>query len=144
MSEGMNELMNERMKDMKRIMMIMVLGVLIVCSVSADNQNVQEWKSTSVMQTSGSTYSPPVTAVGAMSATSEATTTESYSPAKLGGPRRTQSSGDPWGQNQDGGDTSEEGSPIGDAVLPLLLLAAAFCGLIALRRKRKQSLTAEG
>ena len=30
-------------------------------------------------------------------------------------------------------------SPVGDAVLPLLLCAAAFCGVITLRRKRQKS-----
>ena len=120
-------------EDMKRIMMIMILGALIVCPVLADNQNIEEWKSTSVMQTSGSTYSPPVTAVGAMSAPSEATTTESYSPAKPSGPRRV------IGNNQDGGEGSND-SPIGDAVLPLLALVcvyAVYSGTRVYRRKRR-------
>lgn len=34
-----------------------------------------------------------------------------------------------------GGDTGQGPSPIGDAVLPLLLCAAAFCGVIYFRRK---------
>ena len=35
-----------------------------------------------------------------------------------------------------GGDTPPGPSPIGDAVLPMLLCAALFCGFIAFRRKR--------
>ena len=35
-----------------------------------------------------------------------------------------------------GGDTGQGPSPIGDAVLPLMLCALVFCGVIALRRKR--------
>ena len=123
------------MKDMKRIMMIMVLGALIVCPVSADNQNIDEWKSTSVMQTSGSTYSPPVTAVGAMSAASEATTTESYSPSKPGGPRRSESYGD-FDRPGDYGQSEE--SPLGDAVLPLMALVMVYgVWSIVYRRKRR-------
>ena len=62
---------------------------------------------------------------------------QSYSPAKApGGPRRTSISGDDegWTETPDVGGTDL--SPIGDALCPLLLFAAMFCGIIALRRKR--------
>ena len=59
----------------------------------------------------------------------------SYSPSHRG-PKRTQSASDPWGENQDGGITNDNSSPIGDAVWPLLAFALMFCGVIALRRKR--------
>ena len=50
-----------------------------------------------------------------------------YTPSKGSGPRKSLIGGpeDPPGP-----------SPIGDAVLPMLLCAAVFCGVIALRRKR--------
>ena len=112
------------------MMNILVLGALMACLVPAYAQNAQEWKSTSVMQTSGSALAPQVTAVGATTVAVPATTTESYSPAQAaGGPRRV------IGTNPDGGEGSND-SPIGDAVLPLLAFALMFCGYVAVRRKR--------
>ena len=88
----------------------------------------QEWKSTSVMQGSGSAYSSNVTAVGATSAASAATTTESYSPAKApGGPRKSLDSPGDTGQSDQ--------SPIGDAVLPLMLFAGVYLIVRATRRR---------
>jgi len=109
-----------------RIVMILMAVALIALPTMAQQQ---EWKSTSTMQGTGSSYAPQVNAVGATTVGEMATTTESYSPAKApGGPRRG------YEYNDDiGGDP---GSPIGDAVLPLILCAAVFCGVIALRRKR--------
>ena len=46
------------------------------------------------------------------------------------GPRRSKE------PNQDPGITDDDSSPIGDAVLPLLLMAAAFAAVVAVRRKR--------
>ena len=117
---------------MKRVMMIMVLGALMACLVPATAQNPQEWQSTSAMKGAGSSYSSQITAVGATSALSEATTTDSYSPAKApGGPRRDKE----YNQEFDEGD---EGSPIGDAVLPLTLLAAVYgVWCMVYRRKRR-------
>ena len=109
---------------MKKIIMIIMAVALIALPTMAQQQ---EWKSTSVMQTSGSNYTPQINAVGATSANEMATTTASYSPS---GPRRIGDFGTP-------ADTqSDPESPIGDAVLPMLLCAVVFCGVIALRRKR--------
>ncbi len=115
--------------------MIMVLGALMAFLVPVSAQsNGEQWKSTSVMQTSGSNYTPQVTEVGAPMAASEATTTEGTAPAKApGGPRKT---------NYDdlfdrGGDTGQsEGSPLGDAVLPLMLMAMAFSGVVYMRKRK--------
>ena len=117
---------------MKRIFIIMVLGALMACLIPATAQNVQQdqWR-TSSMQGSGSAYAPQVTAVGATTATQQATTTESYSPAKVGGPRRSLDSPGDWGQSTE--------SPIGDAVLPLLFLSLAFCAFLSLRRRKALS-----
>jgi len=115
---------------MKKVMMIMVLGAVMACLVPAHAQTMQ-FQSTSTMRGTGSSYTPPVTTVGAVSAVSEATTTESYSPAKApNGPRRVFDLG---------GDTKpSDQSPIGDAVLPLLLMAAVY-GVVCIvyRRKRR-------
>ena len=110
-----------------RIVMILMAVALIALPTMAQQQ---EWKSTSTMQGAGSSLAPQVTAVGATSVSEMATTTESYSPAKVG-PRRSK---------DDPGEVTStvdyENSPIGDAVLPLILCAVVFCGVIALRRKR--------
>ena len=115
--------------------MTMVAGVLMVCLLPlAAFAQQQEWKSTSSMlQNEGSTYSSPVTPVGTTAVPAMATTTESYSPAKApSGPRRI-------GDFDDGPmetDDPDEGSPIGDPVLPMVLCAMAFAGFVYFRRKR--------
>ena len=89
----------------------------------------QEWQSTSVMQGAGSNYTPQVTAVGATSVPTIATTTESYSPNKApSGPRRGFDVGGEHGQSDE--------FPIGDAIVPMMLMAIAFGGYIAIRRKK--------
>lgn len=81
-------------------------------------QSAQEWQTAS-LPGSGSNYAPQVTAVGASVAASEATTTtETYSPA--GNPGAIRRGFDT------GGDAGQGPSPVGDAVVPLLLLAAVY------------------
>ena len=106
---------------------IMIIMAVALYALPAVAQNM-EFRSTSTMQGSGN-YVAPVTAVGATSAASEATTT--YSPAKApNGPRRSLETPGEVGQGE---------SPIGDAVLPLSLMAVAFCGVIYYRRKKALS-----
>ena len=83
------------------------------------------------MQTSGSAYSPQVTAVGATAVPSEATTTANYAPGRPGTIKRSK---DDPGEV----DTSidKENSPVGDAIIPLILMSVVFCGVIAIRKKR--------
>lgn len=95
----------------------------------------QEWKSTSTLPGAGSSYTPQINAVGATTVGEMATTTQTYSPANSG-PRKMKMEDDDWGTNPHVGE-GDEGSPIGDAVLPLMLCAAVFCGVIALRRRRR-------
>ena len=110
--------------------MIIMAVALIALPTMAQQQ---EWKSTSTMQTSGSVYTPQVNAVGATTVGEMATTTESYSPAK--GPHKAKKEGEgDWGDRPEIGE-GNEGSPIGDAVLPLLLLACAYVAFRAFRRK---------
>ena len=106
--------------------------VALIVSAPAPAQQAQEWQSTSTMQMSGSNYSAQVGAIGATTVSDMATTTSSR-PSRI----RGRQNDDEWGTNQDGGDTSETGSPVGDAVLPLLLMAMLFCGVIAFRRRGK-------
>jgi len=118
---------------MKKLIMI-IMGVALIALPTMAQQ--QEWKSTSVMQGAGSTYSPQVTAVGAAEATGMATTTESNSPARVSGPRRNNYN-DLFDHGADTGQSDQ--SPIGDAVLPLLFLSLAFCAFLSLRRRKALS-----
>lgn len=113
---------------MKKFMMILMAVALIALPTMAQQQ---EWQSTSAMQTSGSNYTPQVNAVGATTAPSVATTTESYTPAKApSGPRRIGNFDDvPEGGEQ------ENSYPIGNAMLPLMLMAVAFAGVIYFRKR---------
>ena len=82
-------------------------------------QSAQEWQTAS-LPGSGSNYAPQVTAVGASVAASEATTTtETYTPGAPGAIRRG------FIDPSNPGNQSNE-SPVGDAILPLLLLAAVY------------------
>ena len=120
--------MNEEYKNiMKKVIMILMAVALIALPTMAQQQT---WQSTSPMQETGSVYSSQVTAVGSVSATEMATTTETYSPAQ--GPNRAR---------RDFVDPSNPGNqsgeyPLGDAVLPLMLCALAFGGVVAFRRRR--------
>ena len=107
---------------MRKFMMIIMVVALVALPTMA-----QDWQSTSAMQGSGSAYSAQVTAVGAVEATDMATTTtDTYSPAQApSGPRRIVTPGNSGTQQ-----------PIGDAVLPLLLLAGAY---IIIRATRKHA-----
>ena len=89
----------------------------------------QDWQSTSAMQGSGSSYSPQVTAVGATDVNDMATTTETNQ-SQPKGPNRAKK----FDTGGESGQSSEP--PVGDAVLPLMVMAFVFCGVIALRRKR--------
>ena len=122
---------------MRTLLNILVLSALIVCSVPAKAQNFtssnqpqQEWK-TSTLQTSGSAYSSQVTEVGATTAAYQATTTESYTPATTpSGPRKI----DVYVP------TTDPNAPIGDAMLPLMLMVMAYTVYSAMRvykRKRR-------
>ena len=112
---------------MRKLVMIIMAAALMALPTMA-----QDWQSTSTMQGTGSSYAPQVTAVGAAGVSDMATTTESYSPAKApSGPRRIGNF-----DNVPEGGTQENMSPIGDAVLPLLLMSLAFAGVIYSRKRR--------
>ena len=111
------------MKDMKKIIMIIMAVALIALPTMA-----QDWQSTSTMQGSGSTYSSQVTGVGATGVDNMATTTESYSPSPAAAGRRRAFDTGPET------DKSTE-SPVGDALIPLMLFACAYLIIRAMRRK---------
>ncbi len=107
----------------KLIMIIMAVALMALPAMA------QDWQSTSTMQGSGSSYSPQVTAVGATDVNDMATTTETNQ-SQPKGPNRAKK----FDTGGESGQASEY--PIGDAVLPLMVMAFVFCGVIALRRKR--------
>ena len=92
----------------------------------------QDFQSTSAMTGSGSAFGSQVTAVGAAEVSDMATTTESYSPARSGVRKAPPGTGGESGYDPN----NPQFSPLGDAMWPLLLCAAVFCGVITLRRKR--------
>lgn len=129
----MKELM---IRDMKKIKVIgyglwVIVALLVSAPVTA--QSAQEWK-TSTLPGSGSAYSSQVTAVGSSVAASEATTTESYSPGHI---RKSIDVNTEW-------EEGDPGSPIGDALLPLLLMAMVYgVGCTVYRRKHQRTLKAD-
>ena len=114
---------------MKRIVMMIMAVALIALPTMA-----QDWQSTSSMTGSGSAYGAQVTAVGAVEVTDMATTTESYSPAKAPGVRKNPAT--PGSPSTPGQGEAENQFPLGDAVLPLMLMALAFCGYVAIRKRK--------
>jgi len=126
---------------MENSLKMMAVGILMVCLLPlAALAQQQEWQSTSAMRGSGSAYSSQVTAVGAASVGSMATTTSSSASARVSRPRRVgegESTGGDFNETGDPKTTSpDEGSPVGDAVLPLMLMALAFGGAVAFRRRK--------
>lgn len=123
----MKELMNERIIDMKKIVMIIMAVALIALPTMAQED---QWQSTSTLQTSGSAYSSQINVVGATNVSSLATTTEAYSPAQApsSGPRKNFDTGAESGRANE--------FPIGDAVLPMLIMAMLFAGVVYTRRKK--------
>lgn len=116
---------NRALVAKKKFMMIIMAVALMALPAMA-----QEWQSTSTLQGTGSNYTPQVTAVGATTAPTIATTTESYSPNKApSGPRRSFDVGGESGRSDE--------FPIGDAIVPMMLMAIAFGGYIAIRRKKQ-------
>ena len=118
------------------LMVVAMVSVLSVRAQSTAQLPEAQMQSTSVMVSSGSTL-PQAATTGAYVTGS---TVGSYSPARMqsgrpGSIRRGTS-------DEDGGDTPPSDpqgpneNPIGDAVWPLLALAAAYAVLRVYRRKR--------
>ena len=124
------------MKALRYLLMVVAMvSVLSVKAQSTAQLPQTQMKSTSVMVGSGSSL-PQAATTGAYVTGS---TVGSYSPAKIhpGQPRRA---GEDDGFEDEGDEPSTgkpgEPNPIGDAVWPLLALAAAYAVLRVYRRKR--------
>lgn len=122
---------SKKTQNMKKIVIILVVGMLMVCLLPLAAQAEDNWKSTSSMQMSGSSYSSQVTSVGADETVDLAPMV--HHPGSI---RKSD-----FGENdqpEPGGSEQHdtENSPIGDGVLPLLLLSAMAGGVIFLRRRK--------
>ena len=122
--------MNERMKELKIMKalryLLIVMGLMSVLSISAQalaQKPEAQMQSTSVMPSAGSTL-PSAAATGAV-VTGEQPGT--YTPANTvsNGPRRARKGLDD-GDDDIGGGSIGQPFPIGDAIIPLALLALAF------------------
>lgn len=119
------------MKNIQVIGIGLLVMVALFASAPLTAQNAQEWQSTSSMLETGSSYTPQVNAVGATTVSEMATTTtDTYSPAS--GPNRAKKD-----FNNPGEYGQSEESPVGDAMLPLMLCALAFGGVVVFRRRRE-------
>ena len=70
-----------------------------------------------------------------MAAVSGTTTADDNAPARSSRPRRV-GEDDGFDNEDKDPDTPANPFPLGDAMLPMLLCAAVFCGAVAIRRKR--------
>lgn len=129
--------------DMKRLMMILMAAALVALptmaqsfggkrSVENDQQAAQNYittqpfRSTSAMQGSGSVYSanPTVSADGS-----------AYSPISSDMPNRGIRKSTLPGEPDEKDD--KDNTPIGDAVLPLMLMALAYLGVRFFRARKR-------
>lgn len=86
------------------------------------------------MSSTGSAMMKSGSALPMAAVTGTETTYSIGSSAKISKPRKDLSGGS--GTEDEEPDEQEEPFPLGDAMLPMLLCAAVFCGAIAIRRKR--------
>jgi len=124
--------MKERMKIMKKILFVLLVALVALPTMAQNfkEQDQQVFRSTSTLTPSGSQYSaqPMLNADGTAYNPAAATTPS--------GPRRAKAeTGDDEIEINTPGKTGSE-APIGDAVLPLTLMALAFGGVIYLRRRK--------
>ena len=124
---------NERINDMRKVVIMMIVGVaLMALPATAQTFGTQQseqpnavFQSTSSMQGSGSTYSatPTLNSDGTASYNGAAP-----APAKVpGGPHKS-------GPTNPGAEDHQ--IPLGDALVPLALMALAFGGVVAVRRRK--------
>ena len=115
---------------------LIVLGLVSVLSVSAQSlaqQPTSDFRSTSTMVGTGSTL-PQAAQTGAV-LTGNAPSAGIRQPLR---PRTMRN--DPFGGETVGEDTpTDPGGPLGDGLWPLMFLALAFSGYVALRRRRALS-----
>ena len=115
---------------MKKLVMILMAVALIALPTMAQQD---QWQSTSSLPTSGSSYTPQVTPVGSPAPAMQGSAGAPYTPSVTGGPNRDLEYNYEFDLNEDNGDT---GSPLGDGLIPLSLLALAYGAVIAFRKRK--------
>ena len=120
----------DNMKTMKNKIIVVLMAAAIVLPAMAQFSFAQEpntqFQSTSSLSGSGSTYSSSPTLGSDGTAAYNDSYTESSQPSS--GPRRVSP---PTPEN--------DPTPVGDAALPLLLMAVAFAATVAMRNRRHTS-----
>lgn len=123
---------------MRKIMMVIMGVVLMALPTMAQTFGTKYaekpsvvFQSTSTMMGSGSTYSanPTLNTDG----------TAYYNGAAASGPRRVKMDDPVTPPNPETDDDDKDNTPLGDAVLPLLLCALAFCGVVYMRKRKAQA-----
>lgn len=120
------------MKTLRYLLIVIAMVSFLGANAQGLAQRPEvKMQSTSGMVGSGSTL--PSAAVQGTYVTG--TTVGTYSPANAAGPNRAKKEGE-W---EDEGDPDNPGepNPLGDAALPLLMLAAAYALLRVYQRKRR-------
>ena len=123
---------------MKKILNIMVLSTLMACLVPANAQDFNQKRIETPIQsqqimTTGASYSGTVYEPFSNATPSEQSSVGATAPThSTSGPRRG------FINPSDPGDKSNE-FPIGDAVLPLLMMAMLFAGVTYFRKRRARA-----
>ena len=118
------------MNKVQKIMSVIILAVVVALPTKAQmfgsgSAPVTAFQSTSTMVGSGSAYSS--------SPTLDEDGMATYSGAPSGPKRAPSTPGTP---STPGAGEKENQFPLGDGILPLLLMAMLFAGFVALRRKK--------
>ena len=114
---------------MKKILFVLLVALVALPTMAQNfkEQDQQVFRSTSTLTPSGSQYSaqPMLNEDGT-----------AYNPAASSGPRRAKAEETPSTPTTPDVTDPEKITPVGDAVLPLMLMALAFGGVIYLRRRK--------
>ena len=118
-----------------------IIAIMSVATLTANAQTYTPSSNNGAIQSqqimpSGGNYNGTVYEPFSTTAPSEQSAVgATYSPAKAPSRPRRENDSDPFATNQDAGD-KDPGSPIGDAMVPLMVMAAAMAGVVYLRRRR--------
>jgi len=123
---------------MKKVLNIMVLSTLMACLVPANAQDFNQKRIETPIQsqqimTTGAAYNGTVYEPFSNATPAEYNSVGATAPSHAtSGPRKSGNFNNPteYGQGP---------SPIGDAVLPMMLMAMLFAGVVALRRRKEQA-----
>ena len=115
------------------VMVALLVSAPTMAQAEAQQPNDNQFRSTSTMVGSGSNYSatPTINASGTANAPTFGGGGPRYAPKPI-------NDDSDWEDRKDdiGGGIS---TPVGDAVLPLMLMAVAFAGVIYLRRRKTRA-----